>query len=134
MTMYIAVLEKEPGTLWSVYFPDLPGCTSAGETAQEASNGAVAALRLWAEDALDKGETLPAPRSVDEIAAEMEADGIKGTLFAAPLLTNAARLVRVNISVPADALEAIDEAAKRHGMARSAFLTAAALEKIKQVA
>ncbi|OCC05240.1 hypothetical protein BA190_10075 [Labrys sp. WJW] len=134
MTMYIAVLEKEPGTLWSVYFPDLPGCTTAGETMQEAASKAQEALRLWAEDALDRGEALPQPSPADAIAFELDANGEKGTLFAVPLLTNAARPVRVNITIPADTLEAIDEAAKRQGMNRSAFLTNAALEKIKQVA
>ncbi|QEN87720.1 hypothetical protein FZC33_15955 [Labrys sp. KNU-23] len=91
MATYIAVLERESTTLWSVFFPDLPGCTSAGQTYGEAIDGASTALRLWIEDALSKGETLTAPSTAEVIAVELEANSIEGELLTVPLISNASR-------------------------------------------
>ncbi len=67
---YLAILEKEPGTLWGVYFPDLPGCVSAAETAEEAIENAEAALKEVAEDMHLEGIGLPAARSVQDLQAD----------------------------------------------------------------
>jgi hypothetical protein len=48
-----------------------------------------------------------------------------------PLLLDAGRAVRGNLSLDAGLLDAIDEAAKAHGLTRSAFLASAAREKIE---
>jgi predicted RNase H-like HicB family nuclease len=40
MRSYIAIVCKEPGSAWGVHFPDLPGCTSAGSTMEEAVENA----------------------------------------------------------------------------------------------
>lgn len=44
------VLEHDPATgRWSSFFPELPGCTSAGDTEAEALDNAQEALALWFE-------------------------------------------------------------------------------------
>ena len=43
---YLGVFEPTEGSGYSVYFPDLPGCTSYGETLSEAQNNAQDALGL----------------------------------------------------------------------------------------
>jgi metal-responsive CopG/Arc/MetJ family transcriptional regulator len=48
-----------------------------------------------------------------------------------PLVLDAGRAVRANLSLDAGHLDAIDEAAKAHGPTRSAFLASAAREKIE---
>jgi hypothetical protein len=50
------------------------------------------------------------------------------------LLVQTGALVRANISVDAGILDAIDSAAVRAGLTRSAFLASAAIEKIKSSA
>ena len=35
-THYVAVIEKEPDSAFGVWFPDVEGCFSAGETVDEA--------------------------------------------------------------------------------------------------
>jgi predicted RNase H-like HicB family nuclease len=40
--------DKETGR-WSAVFPELPGCTSAGDTEAEATANAYEALELWFE-------------------------------------------------------------------------------------
>ena len=49
-----------------------------------------------------------------------------------PLLRETGKLARANISLDAGLLADIDEAAARRGVTRSAFLAAAAREKIKE--
>jgi predicted RNase H-like HicB family nuclease len=58
--------------LWGVYFPDLPGCVSAAESAEEAIENAEAALKEVAEDMNSEGIALPAARSVEELQADTD--------------------------------------------------------------
>ena len=51
------------------------------------------------------------------------------TMFV-PLLADAGRTVRVNVTVERGLLDQIDEAAEARGLTRSAFLAQAAREKI----
>jgi predicted RNase H-like HicB family nuclease len=46
--------------------PDLPGCFSAGDTLDEALSRVEAAAAAWIDAALDAGEPIPAPSSLDE--------------------------------------------------------------------
>jgi len=130
---YIALIDGKAGA-YGVVVPDLPGCTSAGSTTDEALRNAVEAVRLWVEDAIDDGEQLPPPRSVEALRAypEIAAALTEGAALAVvPLLLDAGRPVRANLSLDAGLLDAIDEAAKAHGLTRSAFLASAAREKIE---
>lgn len=60
------VLEHDPETQrWSAFFPELPGCASAGDTEEEAVRNAKEALELWFEPS---PEPLPAGAKVLEVA------------------------------------------------------------------
>lgn len=129
---YIAILEKEPASLWGVYFPDLPGCVTAGQTADQATRRAVEALRLYIEDA-GSDEVLPTPRSLDDLLSDAEIAKALATgavAFRVPVLAASGKPERVNISVDSGVLRAVDQAAKTSGLTRSAFLVAAAEAKI----
>ena len=131
---YFALLDGKPGN-FGVVVPDLPGCTSAGKTVEAAYRNAVEAVRLWVEDALEEGEKLPFPRSAFELMKDAEvraalADG--AAFFVVPVLRDAGRATRANISLDVGTLEALDEAARAHGLSRSAFIASAAAEKIKR--
>jgi len=132
MMRYVVLIDGKPGT-YGVTVPDMPGCTSAGATTDAALRGAVQAIRLWAEDALADGEVLPQPRTAEQVRRDpRSAKAIRAgaVLAMAPLLLDAGRSARANISVDAGLLEAIDEAAAARGVTRSAFLASAAREKI----
>jgi predicted RNase H-like HicB family nuclease len=44
------VVEHDPQTnRWAAFFPELPGCASAGDTEEEAIRNAKEALDLWFE-------------------------------------------------------------------------------------
>ena len=50
---------------WAAFFPELPGCASAGDTEEEAVRNAKEALELWFEPC---PEPLPAGAKVLEVA------------------------------------------------------------------
>jgi len=64
---YVAVIEKEPDSAFGVWFPDVEGCFSAGDTLEEAVVNAAAALRQHTEALESAGRHLPVPRSADEV-------------------------------------------------------------------
>ena len=88
MTRYIGLLDGQAGA-YGVTFPDLPGCTSGGATADEAATNSVEAVSLWVEDALAAGDDIPRPRTLDEIRADSD------------VMAEATEIGAVFISVPA---------------------------------
>ena len=130
---YVAVIEKDEDSAFGVWFPDVEGCFSAGETVEEAAANAAAALRQHVEAVESAGRHVPAARAVDEVLrdedvrASLEAGAV---LFAVPLLADAGRTVRINISLDKALVDQIDAAAAARGLTRSAFLAQAAREKI----
>ncbi|SEI19720.1 type II toxin-antitoxin system HicB family antitoxin [Tardiphaga sp. OK245] len=68
MAHYIAIIEEAgPDLAVGVWFPDLPGCTSAGDDIDEALRNAPEALQLYAESIEEDGRTLPSPRTLTEL-------------------------------------------------------------------
>ena len=64
---YPAIIERA-GAGYSVFFPDLPGCTSAGDTIQEAALNAEEALTGHLAVSIEHGDPIPAPSALDEVA------------------------------------------------------------------
>jgi predicted RNase H-like HicB family nuclease len=130
---FVALVDGSPGA-YGVVVPDLPGCTSGGASIDEALSNAVEAVTLWVEDARADGEKIPKPRSAEKLRhdpAVVAALAEGGVLAYVPLVLDAARPVKANLSLDAGLLTAIDEAAERRGLTRSAFLASAAREKIE---
>lgn len=133
MARYVAIIDGRPGA-FGVVIPDLPGCTSGKRTVDDALHNAVEAVTLWVEDARADGEQVPKPRSADKLRKDPEVAAALargGVLAYVPLLLDAGRPVKANLSLDAGLLDAIDEAAERRGLTRSAFLASAAREKIE---
>lgn len=114
MARYIVLIDGKVGA-YGVVVPDLPGCTAMGKTLDEALLNAIAAVRDWAEVARAAGEAIPKPRRIDTLRKDKEvARAVQGgaALAAVPLILDAARPARANLSMDAGLLEAIDEAAQ----------------------
>jgi predicted RNase H-like HicB family nuclease len=132
-THYGAVIEKEPDSAFGVWFPDVEGCFSAGDTLEEAVANAAAALRQHTEAVESAGQQMPTARAADEVLHDKDVRAaIKAgaVLFAVPLLADAGRTVRINISLDKALVDQIDAAASVRGLTRSAFIAQAAREKI----
>lgn len=123
MTVFIALLRKDPTSDFGVDFPDFPGCVTAGSTVDEAVAMAREALGGHIEAMQVAGYEIPAPSTLDAVLAN------RHNRKAVPILVPVdlpGKPVRVNVIVPDRDLKAIDRYAKRHGMSRSGFLVAAA--------
>jgi predicted RNase H-like HicB family nuclease len=70
VTHYIAIIEDEDGKATGVWFPDLPGCFSAGDKLDDALVNAQEALALYAESVGKCGRRLPPPRTLSELKAD----------------------------------------------------------------
>ncbi len=128
MTHYIAFVHKDVDSSFGVQFPDVPGCFSAADSMDDLVGNAMEALSLWAED-----EPMPRPRTIEQIVADpdISAELAAGAfLISVPFAANDARLVTANISMERGMLKAIDAAAKRRKLTRSAFLAQAARHEI----
>ena len=134
MTRYIAIIDYAEG-MFGAYFPDAPGCTAMGATEDEVIRDAADALAEWASDELADGRQLAPPRSYVELLKSGEHDLGKGGMIATiPLILETGKVARANISIDAGLLTSIDEEASRQGITRSAFLAAAARDRLKATA
>jgi predicted RNase H-like HicB family nuclease len=129
---YLAIIDEADG-MFGVVFPDAPGCTAMGETQEEAIDNATEALAEWMSDQVADGRQLPSPRTYRQIlkSGEYPELGNGGIVASIPLLRDTGKLARANISLDSGLLADIDEASARRGVTRSAFLAAAARDKIK---
>jgi predicted RNase H-like HicB family nuclease len=68
MPHYVAIVEDAgPDKAIGIWFPDLPGCFSAGDDVDEALLNAEEALVLYAEAVAKEGRSLPRPRPLSEL-------------------------------------------------------------------
>jgi predicted RNase H-like HicB family nuclease len=133
MARYLALVDYADGA-YGVAFPDAPGCVVMADSQDEAINEAANALAEWVSDELAEGREIPVPRTVEALGGdpEVKAALAAGAVLASiPLIRETGRPARANISLDAGLLADIDEAARLRGVTRSAFLAAAAREKIK---
>lgn len=112
---YVAIIEKAADG-FGVFFPDLPGCTSFGETIEDAAANALAAAQAHVALSEEYGDTLPSPRPLDRIPTER---GVKEKARVLIPVETGNEAVRVNISLPASALAALDRTAKELSLSRS---------------
>jgi predicted RNase H-like HicB family nuclease len=125
---YTAIIEPASEG-YGVFFPDVPGCTSAGATVHEAARNAEEALQAHIDLAAEHGETIPESSELDAIVAE------PNVVEAARVLVRAdvpGRLVQVNITLPEELLVAVDRYAARTGHTRSGLLAQAVRERMER--
>ena len=118
IVVYPAIVERA-GDGFSVYFPDLPGCTSAGETEQQAFLNAEEALAGHLLVSAQHGDEVREPSSLDGLARDPEVDEVGRLLVRAE---KPGRAVRLNITLDEGLVASIDRVASN----RSGFLADAA--------
>jgi predicted RNase H-like HicB family nuclease len=122
---YTAVIEKAKDG-FGVFFPDLPGCTSFGETVEDAAANALVAAQAHVALSEEYGDILPAPRPLDRIPAER---GVKEKARVLIPVETGNEAVRVNISLPASALAALDRTANELSLSRSGAIVHLAISR-----
>lgn len=134
MARYIAIIDYDADeNMFGAFLPDAAGCTAMGATEEEVIANATDALAEWVTDRVADGDDVPAPRSYSQLLKSGEYDLGKGGLIASiPLYFESGKSVRANLSLDAGLLRSIDSEAAHLGITRSAFLAAAARDKIRK--
>lgn len=120
--IYPAIVERAAEG-YSVFFPDLPGCTSAGPTIQDAALNAEEALAGHLLVSAQYGDDVADATPLDQVMSDPDIEE------AARILVRAERpgkSVRLNITLDEGLVAAIDRVAKN----RSGFLAEAARHEL----
>ena len=129
MAYAYALIHEENG-MFGISFPDFPGCISGGSSVDEALRKGAQALNFHIEGMIEDHDPLPLLRSLKDIQADPEFAQETGAWVLVPV-EMPGKAVRVNFTIEESLLGAVDAAAKASGLTRSAFLAAAAKEKIR---
>ncbi|HVE23103.1 MAG TPA: type II toxin-antitoxin system HicB family antitoxin [Acidocella sp.] len=76
----MAIIERSSDG-FGVFFPDVDGCTSAGDTVEEATANASEALNSHLALCLEDGEALPEARDSDAIERDPDVDEVARVLI-----------------------------------------------------
>lgn len=120
--LYPAIIERAE-TGFSVFFPDLPGCGSAGATIQHAALAAEEALAGHLLVSAQYGDPVPEPTLLDTLERDPEVEEVARILVRAE---RPGKSVRLNITLDESLVAAIDLVAKN----RSGFLAQAARHEL----
>jgi predicted RNase H-like HicB family nuclease len=123
----IAIEPRTDRSEYGVVIPDLPGCFSAGETLEEAIAGAEEAGLAWIDAALDAGEAIPPPSSMEAVRANPEYSGWILSLVTIDPAALDDTVERVNITLPRRILRRLDEEARAAGETRSGYIAKLAI-------
>jgi len=115
---YPAVLERDAGGVFALWFPDFPGCAAAARTQEEAMAKARDALAAGFQDLAERDQTLPAPTAFDAIKLPPKCDFVA---FVAVGALPPDPSERVNVYLSKSLIARIDQAATAMGMSRSSF-------------
>jgi len=115
---YPAVLERDEGGAFGVWFPDFPGVVAAARSQEEATARATTALAEGAEDLAFEGKPLPEPTPFDRVALPAGCDLVA---LVALGVDPPDQSERVNVYLPKTLLKRVDARAAELGMSRSSF-------------
>jgi predicted RNase H-like HicB family nuclease len=123
---YPAVFEETSDNGYSIFFPDVSGCISAGENLEEAIAMAKEALSLHLSEMINDNEDAPV---VDLKNAKEAAEGCLLMMIEPNPAIISRRTkehaVRVNITIPQMLLERVDRYAKEANINRSRLIVQA---------
>ncbi len=125
---YPVLIHKEEDSEYGVTVPDVPGCFTSGKTVREALKNLQEAVSCYYEG--ENVDTPPEPSNVEDLidSEDLYMDGGFWLLADIDFSFLSKKTVRINVTIPEYKLTMIDQAAKKLGMSRSAFLVKAAEE------
>lgn len=123
---YFGVFEPS-GDGYSVYFPDLPGCISFGDSFEEAQKEAADALGLHLYGMEKDGEVIPAPSKVPTVDPDTVPGYVVSSIAVYPDMVKDEldnKRIRTNITIPAW----LKEVAEQSGVNYSRILETALMD------
>jgi predicted RNase H-like HicB family nuclease len=131
MKFPIAIEPATENTAWGVVVPDLRGCFSAGDSAEDAFTNAVEAIEAHCEMLAEDGKEIPTPKPLAEHQKDPEFSGWIWTLVDVDVSRYEGKAEKINITLPRRLLSKIDDYARTHHLTRSGFLADAARSAMK---
>ncbi|WP_354682377.1 type II toxin-antitoxin system HicB family antitoxin [Cupriavidus necator] len=126
-------IHKEPGTVYGVTVPDIPGCHSWGESIEDAIRNAKEAISGHIATLAELGEQVNITCSrIDDLVAKEEYAGAIWALADVDVSRLDTRPERINVSLPRFVLRQIDMYVEKRHETRSGFLARAALAALAQ--
>ncbi|WP_404363707.1 type II toxin-antitoxin system HicB family antitoxin [Marinobacter sp.] len=133
---YPVALHTDDGESFGVTVPDIPGCFSAGDNEDEALDNAREAILGHLELLAESGEEIPSARPISEHRQNPDFEGAIWGFVEIDVTPFLGKAEKINITVPRLVLRQIDLYVQTHSKearSRSAFLTQAALERMKGI-
>ena len=65
--IYPGVVEKDDDSDYGIWFPDFPGCVSAGDTVEAAVKGGREALQLHIQGMIEDKEDIPSATQIEKV-------------------------------------------------------------------
>ncbi len=121
------VIHKDPSSSYGVTVPDLPGCFSGAETAEDAIDASHEAISGHIECLLMDRQPIPEKDPLEAHFANEDYVGGIWAMIDVDLSQLSVKTVDVSISLPLPILNMIDELAAKEGESRSGFLALVAL-------
>jgi predicted RNase H-like HicB family nuclease len=128
---FVLAIHEDKGK-FGVTVPDLPGCFSAGDSLEEALEGAREAIDGHVELLIEGSQGLPEFRTLDEHRANPDFHGAVWALIEVPVERYFGPAEKINITVPSLTLKRIDQHVGLRGETRSGFLVRAAEESMRR--
>lgn len=122
--IYYPAMFEETDDGYSVFFPDLPGCVSAGKSLENAFIEAHDALSLHTAGMREDGDALPTPSAIDELEKD---DSIATVMLVGVNVPEKTK--RINITLDEAIIESIDKVTGN----RSRFLADAAVDALGKI-
>ncbi len=129
---FTVVLHSEDGQHYGVTVPDLPGCTSAGSTLDDALASASEAIELHVEGLLGGGGAIPLPLAASAHQNDPALNGGVWALVDVAVEHYFGPAEKFSISIPRLLLTHIDEHIKHSGQTRNDFLVEAASAALRK--
>lgn len=123
--IYPAVFEKDP-VGFGIYFPDVAGAVTQGETLAEGLENAADALGIMLADLVEKNISLPTPTPVDQVAVKAEEEFVTLVMVDLADYLKDTKLDKKTIKVP----HWLNVRATKAGVNFSKTMTEALVEKL----
>jgi len=130
----IAIRPGDEQHAWGVEVPDIPGCFSAGEDLDDAMAMAREAIEGHLEILAEDCRRIPVATPVSAHVSNPEYEGCIWALVDIDITRYLGKAEKLNITLPGNLLNRIDEYVKHHPeqKSRSGFLASAALKVLQQ--
>jgi predicted RNase H-like HicB family nuclease len=128
MRYAVAVEPRNDRTAWGVVVPNLPGCTSAGDTLDEALAKAREAIEAWIAAVVEDGGAVPEPAPIELHYVNPDFAGWTWALVEIDPAHLDDTIERVNITLPRRVLARLDTLAQAMGDSRSGVIARLALQ------